>query len=76
MIGPIFAWKIRGIGTSRGRLKKLIASFKPKIIALMEPFHSFDKAQGLMRSLHFDYVISNEEFGGTIWVFWNKDMDV
>lgn len=70
MISPIFARNIRGIGSSRGRLKKLVASLKPKVVALMEPFQNFDKAQGLMRLLLLDNVISNVD-GGKFWVFYS-----
>ncbi|XP_041009336.1 uncharacterized protein LOC121253382 [Juglans microcarpa x Juglans regia] len=29
-----------------------------------------------MRLFHFDKVITNEEFGGKIWVFWKTEMDM
>lgn len=38
MIGPILYRNIRGLGTSRGRLKKMVKKFKPKVVALVETF--------------------------------------
>lgn len=66
MIGPILVWNIRGIGTSKGHLKKLLAKVKSKMVVFSEPFQNFDNAQRFMRFLHFDNVITNEEEGGNI----------
>ncbi|KAF5467767.1 hypothetical protein F2P56_011985, partial [Juglans regia] len=37
---------------------------------------SVDKIQSFMRLLQFDEVISNENDGGKIWVFWKNEVDV
>ncbi|XP_041024617.1 uncharacterized protein LOC121265149 [Juglans microcarpa x Juglans regia] len=70
------AEKRKGLGTSMGRLKSLISKFKPKMVVLLEPFQSFDKAHYYMRALHFDNVISNDKVGGKIWVLWMNDLVV
>ncbi|KAF5477571.1 hypothetical protein F2P56_004196 [Juglans regia] len=43
---------------------------------LLEPFQSVDKIQVFMRMLRFDKVITNENDGGKIWVFWKSEVDV
>ncbi|XP_040999420.1 uncharacterized protein LOC121245211 [Juglans microcarpa x Juglans regia] len=43
---------------------------------LLEPFQSVDKIQSFMRILQFDKVITNENDGKKIWVFWKNDVDV
>lgn len=42
MIEPIFVWNIRGVGTSKDRLKKLIGSFETKNSC---PFGAFSKSR-------------------------------
>ncbi|KAF5481361.1 hypothetical protein F2P56_002018 [Juglans regia] len=61
-----------GIGTSRSRVKKLIGKLKPKVVALLETFQNLEEARKLARCLNFDNVISNENDGGKIWIFWNS----
>ncbi|XP_040996123.1 uncharacterized protein LOC121242304 [Juglans microcarpa x Juglans regia] len=70
------AGKRKGLGTSVGRLKSLISKFKPKMVVLLEPFQSLDKAHYYMRALQFDNVIYNDEVGGKIWVLWMNDLAV
>ncbi|XP_042954594.1 uncharacterized protein LOC122291007 [Carya illinoinensis] len=69
MIDPILVWNIRGVGTSKGRLKTLISKWRPKIVALLEHFQNIDVAKRLGRGLRFDNFISNEAEGGKIWIF-------
>ncbi|KAF5441792.1 hypothetical protein F2P56_037007 [Juglans regia] len=76
MIEPIFVWNIRGVGTSKVRLKKLIGKLKPKIVALLEPFQKLEVARRLALSLHFDNFLSNEVEGGKVWIFWDGSMKV
>ena len=66
MIDSILVWNIRGVGTSRIRLKKLVGRYKPKIVALLEPFQNLEGAHKLATSLNFDKIISNEMEGGKI----------
>ncbi|XP_041001625.1 uncharacterized protein LOC121247323 [Juglans microcarpa x Juglans regia] len=72
MIDSILVWNIRGVGTSRTRLKTLVGRYKPKIVALLEPFQNLEGARKLARSLKFDMVISNEVEGGKIWLLWDS----
>ena len=72
MIDSILVWNIRGVGTSRTRLKALVGRYKPKIVALLEPFQNLEGARKLARSLNFDMVISNEVEGGKIWLLWDS----
>lgn len=75
MIGSILAWNIiRGLGTSRGRLKKLVMKMKPQIVALKEPFAAVDKMRDLYHSLRMDKFILNEREAGKIWVLWQDDI--
>ncbi|KAF5470793.1 hypothetical protein F2P56_011282 [Juglans regia] len=59
------------IGTSRSRVKKLIGKLKSKVVALLEPFQNLEEARKLARCLNFDSVVSNEDEGGKISIFWN-----
>lgn len=38
MIGSIVVWNVRGLGTSKQRLKRLIRHFNPSMLSISEPF--------------------------------------
>lgn len=63
---------MRGIGTSRKRLKCLIK----KYIAILEPFAKEDKLVRLTSMLGFNNFCSNEAMGGKIWLLWQEDIAV
>ncbi|XP_042972740.1 uncharacterized protein LOC122304535 [Carya illinoinensis] len=76
MIGPILYWNVRGLGTSRGRLKKLVKEFKPKVFALAETFVDDSKMGRLMRQLGLEEGSSNQLNAGKIWLLWEKNVNV
>lgn len=59
-------WNIRGLGTSKKRLKKSKNRFKPCVLGIAEPFHSLDQLVYLKNYLNFIDGITNEEFGGKL----------
>ncbi|XP_042962740.1 uncharacterized protein LOC122297018 [Carya illinoinensis] len=69
-------WNIRGLGTSRGRLKKLVKSFNVKVVALAETFVDERKMDKIKKSLWLDNGCSNQEKAGKIWLLWDKSVDV
>lgn len=76
MIGPIVYWNIKGLGTSRGRLKKLVKKFKPKVVALAETFVDGSSMGNLMRSLCLEDGRSNQLQAGKIWILWDNNVNV
>ncbi|KAF5480776.1 hypothetical protein F2P56_001492, partial [Juglans regia] len=76
MNNSIIVWNVRGIGTSRRRLKKLVSKFKPQLVAVLEPFQNVDKAIRLQHYLQFDSFSSNVDVGGKIWIFWANSLDI
>lgn len=71
----IFFWNIRGLGSSRGRLKKLLNKFKVKLFAIAEPFLNANRMHvlGNYLNMNYNFYISNEAQGGKLWLFW-KDL--
>lgn len=68
MSDTIFFWNIRGLGSSRDRLKKLLNKFKVKLFAIVEPFLNEDRMHVLGNYLNMNYksYISNEAQGGKL----------
>lgn len=73
MSDVIFFWNIKGLGSSRGRLKKLLNNFKVKLFAIVEPFLTEDRmhVMGNYLNMNYNFHISNETQGGKLWLFWN-----
>ncbi|XP_042942334.1 uncharacterized protein LOC122276573 [Carya illinoinensis] len=76
MIKPILFWNLRGLGTSKRRLVKLVHLYKPKIIALAEPFLNVSHLSRLQAKLHMENSVSNEDSGGKIWLLWAAGVKV
>lgn len=73
MIEPILFWNLRGLGTSKRRLVKLVHMYKPKIIALVE---SFLNDSHLSRLQTKEDSVSNEDSGGKIWLSWASGVKI
>lgn len=77
MIPPMLIWNIRGVGNlaSLGKLNKLVKQWKPKLVAILEPFISFNRVNKVATKLQLPSSFSNEAHGGKIWILWGADVD-
>lgn len=68
----VIAWNIRGAVGARGqrRVKELISSFHPSIIAVFETHCQFERAQTFWQGVGYKLVCASEAAGhsGGIWV--------
>ncbi|CAI9755487.1 unnamed protein product [Fraxinus pennsylvanica] len=69
-------WNVRGVGTSQGRIGKLVKKHNVTILGIAEPFHREDKMKVLAQKIKLPNFISNEKEGGKLWVFWSEDYKV
>lgn len=69
-------WNIRGLGSSKGRLKRLVKNFKPKVITLSETFVDDSRMGILMRNLGLEKGSSNQLKDSKIWILWERNVDV
>lgn len=69
MIGNIFYWNIRGLGTSKRRLKSLIIKKDINICVIAEPFVGHNRMAATGSFLNLNYFCSNESMGGKLWIF-------
>lgn len=70
----IIIWNVRGIGTSRKRLKHLIQSHDIGIVIILEPWAANDKADEYRRKLNMDKLFTSDS--GKIWIYWKEDFEV
>lgn len=75
MSKPLF-WNIRGLGTSRRRLRKIVKSMKPNFLMLTEPFSNEAKLKLLQNNLHFEFYFFNQNIGGKLWLLWGDGLQV
>ncbi|XP_042969188.1 uncharacterized protein LOC122301898 [Carya illinoinensis] len=66
----------RGLGTSRGRLKKLEKKFNIKVVALAETFVDERKMDNIKKLLWLENGCSNQAQARKIWLLWDKSVDV
>ncbi|KAG2725982.1 hypothetical protein I3760_01G090700 [Carya illinoinensis] len=76
MISPILFWNIRGVRSSKLRLRNIIKKFKPNIIALAEPFLREDKITTLLGKYNCNSFVTNERHSGKIWLLWNSEISI
>ncbi|KAJ0074622.1 hypothetical protein Patl1_37562 [Pistacia atlantica] len=75
MIDKILVWNLRGLGSSRNRLKSLVKKFGVSIVGILEPFAKDDKMTRLAYLMGLPSFCSNAAFDGKIWIFWSDDYD-
>ncbi|KAF5452776.1 hypothetical protein F2P56_027742 [Juglans regia] len=56
--------------------KSVQKRFKPKILALAEPFLLEGRIPGFLRKFNCDYFMTNEDNEGKIWLLWTSDISV
>ncbi|CAI9775524.1 unnamed protein product [Fraxinus pennsylvanica] len=76
MIDTPVVWNVRGMGTSKCRLRKLVRKHNIAILAVAEPFHSERHVQSFAKKIKLAGCITNEKEGGKIWVFWREDLQM
>ncbi|XP_042984734.1 uncharacterized protein LOC122313615 [Carya illinoinensis] len=74
--GKILYGNVRGLGTSRKRLLKMVRSRKPCVFAVAEPFVDGQHLGRLQSDVSFEGSVSNQEVGGKLWVLWSKNVKV
>lgn len=50
MIEKIIVWNIRGLGTSKRRIRKLVRKYEIFVLVVSEPFRELSKLQRLVYS--------------------------
>ncbi|KAF5474951.1 hypothetical protein F2P56_006803 [Juglans regia] len=63
-------WNIRGIGTSKKRLRSLVRVHKPSVLFLAEPFRDNSHLSYWRNYFSFSECLSNADKEGKIWCFW------
>lgn len=76
MIEKLLVWNVRSIGTSKGRLGKLVRKHNVAILAVAEPFHNEGQMQVLAKKINLNGCFANEKEGGKIWIFWRDDFQM
>lgn len=69
MMGNIFYWNVRGLGTSKRRLKSLIIKKDINICVNVEPFVGNNRMVATGSFLNLNSFCSNETDGGKLWIF-------
>lgn len=64
MISPFIFWNLWGVGTSKLRLRNIIKNYRPKILALVEPFLLKDKISNYLGQFSCEFFVTNEVQGG------------
>ena len=75
MTDTIIYWNVRGLGSSKRRLKSLLAKNNVSICAIAEPFARENCMATMGNFLTFNCFCSNETVRGKLWIFW-KELDV
>ncbi|KAF5468900.1 hypothetical protein F2P56_013011 [Juglans regia] len=70
---PRCIWNLRGLGSSRNRLKSLVKKNGVHIVGILDPFVDVDKMSRLASMLGLSNFCSNAEVDGKIWNFWSDD---
>lgn len=71
----ILTWNIRGILSSKSRLRRILNKSRPSVVALLEPFLGANKCSRWARWLKLPNFFNNAEVGGKIWIFWADGLD-
>lgn len=71
----ILTWNIRGIHSSKARLRHILNKHCPLVVALLELFLSANKCPRWARWLHLPNFCHNIDAGGKIWLFWVDRID-
>ncbi|GMI67469.1 hypothetical protein HRI_000416200 [Hibiscus trionum] len=76
----ILIWNIQGAASSsfRDQLRRIRASSKPSIVALLETRISGQRADSIVSRLgfQFSFRVEAQGFSGGIWLLWNSDVKV
>ncbi|XP_040990989.1 uncharacterized protein LOC121238224 [Juglans microcarpa x Juglans regia] len=75
MIDTNLVWNLRGLATSRKRLKSLLKKHRVGIVEILEPFQDAGRMNRLASYLEFPKFCSNESLGGKVWIFWKEIYD-
>ncbi|KAF5458789.1 hypothetical protein F2P56_022794 [Juglans regia] len=76
MINKVLFWNIRGLGTSRKRLRGLVREQQPIILVIAEPFRDDTHLSYWKTFLEFDECLSNASQARKIWCFWKFGLKV
>ncbi|XP_022869153.1 uncharacterized protein LOC111388629 [Olea europaea var. sylvestris] len=76
MIDQLLVWKVRGVGTSKGRIGKLVRKLNVEILGIAKPFLGEEKMKLLACKIKLPNFISNEKTRGKLWIFWSEDYKV
>lgn len=69
MTGNFLYWNVRGLGSSKRRLKSIIIKKDITLCAVGEPFINKNRLAGSSSFLSLNYSCSNVSVGGKLWIF-------
>ncbi|XP_042983286.1 uncharacterized protein LOC122312671 [Carya illinoinensis] len=72
----MLVWNIRGLGTSRRRIRSLVRKYEVSVLVVLEPFQEDSKLQSWAASLQFSNYCSNLKEGGKMWVIWKDEINL
>ncbi|KAF5465148.1 hypothetical protein F2P56_015179 [Juglans regia] len=72
----VMFWNLRGIGTSKKRLRKLVRVHQPCVLFLAEPFGDDSQLSYWCDYFSFSACISNADKAGKLWCFWVAGIQV
>ncbi|XP_042962702.1 uncharacterized protein LOC122296976 [Carya illinoinensis] len=70
----MLVWNVRGLGTSKRRLRNLIRKYKPSVLVLFEPFAAEEVMVYWANVFGYPSYCANEAMGGKIWVLWIEEL--
>ncbi|KAI9186057.1 hypothetical protein LWI28_013379 [Acer negundo] len=76
ILDKIIVWNVRGMGTSKRRMKKLMKDHNVSVLAVSEPFQDVGLIRKWASCLQFQNFSSNIEEGGKILVFWKDNIQL